>query len=253
MSPASASDVPGYQGDGHRICLWCRRPLEATATRWCSKRCRQTAWRSRRIASLEGRELLPATPGSTPATSSRASETRRLAYADPPYPGLARYYRDQPTYAGEVDHARLLGTLATYDGWALSTSQEALRDVLALCPRGVEVCPWTKTHHPHRARGPSNIHEYLLVMPARRVFPGVPDALVAAVARGGDSDLIGRKPLRFCAWLFALLGAQPQDTFDDLFPGSGVVGRSWAEFRRASGAAQGDVARVLGNAVLPEG
>ena len=29
----------------------------------------------------------------------------RFAYADPPYPGLsARYYRNEPTFAGEVDH-----------------------------------------------------------------------------------------------------------------------------------------------------
>lgn len=49
----------------------------------------------------------------------------RFAYADPPYPGLAaRYYADQPTYAGEVDHAALVASLEAsgYDGWALSTA-----------------------------------------------------------------------------------------------------------------------------------
>lgn len=58
---------------------------------------------------------------------------RRLAYADPPYPGKARlYYREHPDYGGEVDHVELLSRLATYDGWALSTSAAALPSVLAL-------------------------------------------------------------------------------------------------------------------------
>ena len=43
----------------------------------------------------------------------------RLAYADPPYPGQSkRYYGDQPSYAGEVDHAALIERLSGYDGWA---------------------------------------------------------------------------------------------------------------------------------------
>ena len=33
----------------------------------------------------------------------------------------------------------LIGRLADYDGWALSTSAEALPAVLALCPPGVRV------------------------------------------------------------------------------------------------------------------
>ncbi|MGZ4619816.1 MAG: hypothetical protein ACXV3F_14160 [Frankiaceae bacterium] len=41
----------------------------------------------------------------------------RLAYADPPYPGKARLYRDHPDFGGEVDHAALIEHLAAYDGW----------------------------------------------------------------------------------------------------------------------------------------
>jgi hypothetical protein len=32
----------------------------------------------------------------------------RLTYADRPYPGKARLYRDHPDYGGEVDHAVLI-------------------------------------------------------------------------------------------------------------------------------------------------
>jgi hypothetical protein len=40
--------------------------------------------------------------------------------------------------------------------------------------------------------------------------------------------VVGAKPAAVCAWIFALLGAAPGDTLDDLFPGSGAVGRAWA-------------------------
>jgi hypothetical protein len=65
----------------------------------------------------------------------------QLAYADLPYPGSARLYRDHPDYGGEVDHAALIARLAGYDGWALSTSAQALPVVLvlALCPPRVRV------------------------------------------------------------------------------------------------------------------
>jgi hypothetical protein len=68
-----------------------------------------------------------------------ADRPLRLAYADPSYPGKAWLYRDHPDYRGEVDQAALIGRLAAYDGWALSTSAEALSAVLAMCPLGVRV------------------------------------------------------------------------------------------------------------------
>jgi hypothetical protein len=52
----------------------------------------------------------------------------RFAYADPPYPGQSkRLYGSHLDYAGEVDHADLIGRLGSGypDGWALSTSVEA--------------------------------------------------------------------------------------------------------------------------------
>jgi hypothetical protein len=42
--------------------------------------------------------------------------------------------------------------------------------------------------------------------------------------------VIGAKPAAVCRWIFGLLGAQPGDSLDDLFPGSGAVGRAWAAF-----------------------
>lgn len=159
----------------------------------------------------------------------------RLAYADPPYPKLAHYYKHEPTYAGEVDHKLLLAQLeADYpQGWALSTSSEALRDILPLCPRDARVCPWVKPIGPSPLTyGAHNTWEPLIVVRGRDLRPGFRDWLCAQPARHGGS-LLGRKPLAFCAFLFQQLGALPGDTFVDLYPGTGIVGRAWTEFDRA--------------------
>ena len=42
--------------------------------------------------------------------------------------------------------------------------------------------------------------------------------------------VIGAKPAAFCRWVFDLVGATPTDTFDDLFPGSGIVGQAWRAY-----------------------
>ena len=200
-----------------RLCGWCRRVEVSERARFCSRVCRQAAFRLRRRSTL----------------ATVASAAGVFAYADPPYPGLAaRYYRDQPTYAGEVDHAKLIASLRAsgYTGWALSTSSEALRDILPLCPPEARVCAWTKPIGvPSTTNGIHNTWEPVIVVGGRQRQPGVRDWLRAMPARLGGETLPGRKPLAFCAWLFDLLGMQPGDTFVDLFPGTGVVTRAWAE------------------------
>ena len=42
--------------------------------------------------------------------------------------------------------------------------------------------------------------------------------------------VIGAKPGAFCRWVFDLLGAAPGDSLDDLYPGSGAVGKAWATY-----------------------
>lgn len=181
---------------------------------YCSKRCRQTAWRSRQLSHMEGADGQP----------------RRLVYADPPYPGTAaKYYGDQPTFAGEVDHAALVARLVTYDGWALSTSQAALQRVLVLCPPEVRIASWVKPIGVSRqTRGPHNTWEPIIYKPARWLRPGKRDWIRAMPARGGG-DLPGRKPIRVCNFVFDLLGAAAGDSLEDLFPGTEVVTKAWAQ------------------------
>lgn len=215
-------------------CDWCRGPRPAGAARWCSKRCRQTAWRARKIAVAE--DL-----GDTP---------KQLAYADPPYPGTAkRYYQREASYAGEVDHEALVSRLQQYDGWALSTSEDALQYVLSLCPKGVRTAPWVKPiGAAPKTRGPHNTWEPIIYLPARLRRPGFRDWLSTPPARGGGT-LPGRKPLPFCQFLFRLLGASHVDQLDDLFPGTGIVGHAFRQFCEVSRAAAGDASKSSNNDV----
>jgi hypothetical protein len=203
-------------------CAWCNGLVPATSradTRFCSRRCRQAAFRIRRSAPaalLTDRRLV-------------------MAYADPPYPGLAaKYYAGHRDYRGEVDHAVLLSRLeerrksGEIAGWAVSTSSAAARQILSLSPEGAKLCVWAKQVGP----GNGNRHDFweaLVVVPGRPWRLGFSNVLIAATARGGHDRLIGRKPLKFCAWLFDALGMRAGDGFEDLFPGTGTVLAAWRE------------------------
>lgn len=163
----------------------------------------------------------------------------RFAYADPPYPGQAkRHYRKHPDYAGEVDHRELVARLADYDGWALSTAMRSLPSVLALCPPDVLTLAWIKPMSPPLGDHRIYSWEPVIMRPARAPSPGyVTTHLVASppsamYGGAGPGHVIGEKPARFARWLFAAAGLRPGDTFEDLFPGSGAVGREWDAFAR---------------------
>ncbi len=213
-------------GGTRRICAWCEKPIPERARRdavCCSVRCRQARHRFLRAVGY--------------AESVAPGRPLRLAYADPPYPGNARLYRDHPDYGGEVDHAELIRCLGTYDGWALSTSAEALPAVLALCPPGVRVAAWHRGERPTRSRWPLSAWEPVIYWGGRQIIRDAGDSRradsivcgVAAVTTLPDR-VIGAKPAAVCRWIFGLLGAEPGDSLDDLFPGSGAVSRAWAAY-----------------------
>jgi len=237
-----------------RVCAWCRGPIPPAARRdavCCSVRCRQARHRFSRAAG-QPPGAPPRRGGATgrlrlapgyPSRLEAAVGPLRLAYADPPYPGKARLYRGHPDYAGEVDHAALIRRLSTYDGWALSTSAAALPAVLALCPPGARVAAWHRGERPARSRWPLNAWEPVIYHGGRPADPSRPGALQArrvdSLVHGVSplttlpSRVTGTKPAAFCRWVFTLLGAEPGDTLDDLFPGSGAVTRAWAAYTGA--------------------
>jgi hypothetical protein len=156
---------------------------------------------------------------------------RRLAYADPPYPGQGARYGP----GVEVDHAALVERLAEYDGWALSTSAAALLDVWNLAPHA-RCAAWLKTY---AVNGWSRVRwswePVLFVTDRKGIKPGerstVWDGIVCApsCAVGSWQEIPGKgggsKPYEFVRWVMALLDYQDGDELEDLFPGSGAVGR----------------------------
>lgn len=157
-------------------------------------------------------------------------EVRKLAYADPPYPGQAK-----SRYNGsEVDHAALIARLDDeFDGWALSTSAAALLDVWQLAPHA-RCAAWLKTY---AVNGWSRVRwswePVLFVTDRKGLKPGersdVWDGLVCSpkCAVGSWKEVEGKgggsKPYDFVRWVLALLDYEPGDELTDIFPGSGAV------------------------------
>ena len=156
----------------------------------------------------------------------------RIAYADPPYPGQSlKHYGDHPDYAGEVDHAELIERIdRDYDGWVLHTSSTALHSVLPLCPEGVRVMAWVKPFAAFKRNvSVAYAWEPVIVKDVRK--PVVSGRVVMrdfisepiTMKRG----LSGAKPAAVCRWCFEVVGAEPTDELDDLYPGSGAVTEAW--------------------------
>ena len=186
----------------------------------------------------------------------------RIAYADPPYVGQAKkHYRNDPSGipAAEVDHVALFAQLEHFDGWALSASSPSLFGPAGLCaiaPAGARMGSWVKPFGVFRPGvNPAYVWEPVIFKPARsgrRDIPTVRDF-------GRDSDLgpavaanitlrkgvHGAKPPKFARWLFDLLGADPSDTFADLFPGSGAVSDEWVRWMLEARAPVSPVAQAL--------
>jgi hypothetical protein len=70
----------------------------------------------------------------------------RIAYADPPYPGMSHFYKDHPDYGGEVNHTQLVRQdLCEYDGWVLHTaSAHAQGSPQRSAPTRRGCSPWVK-------------------------------------------------------------------------------------------------------------
>ena len=161
----------------------------------------------------------------------------RFAYADPPYLGMGKMYASRHPRAMEWDnpetHRALITRLSDEwpDGWVLSLHTPSLRVLLPMCPNDARVGAWVK--------------------PFASFKPGVNPAYAwePVIWRGGrkrgrdcatERDWLaenitlkkgfpGAKPARFGVWVLGLLGAEQGDTVDDLFPGSGGVGRAMSE------------------------
>lgn len=162
----------------------------------------------------------------------------KVAYADPPYLGLAeKFYGKMHPEAAEYDkpetHQRLIGRMCDeYDAWALSLHTPALRVILPMCPDDVRVLAWTKPFASFKPGvGVAYAWEPVILRGGRRRTreqQTVRDycAVPITLKRG----FCGAKPANFCYWLFEVLNLEPEDEMHDLFPGSNAVMRAWKEW-----------------------
>lgn len=175
--------------------------------------------------------LLGVDPGQAPV-----GRGMRFAYADPPYPGMARLYKDQPLHS-EVNHPLLVQHLCDEfpDGWALSTASTTLRYVLALCPGDVRVMAWVKPFAVFKPNvNPGYCWEPVIVRGGRkrtREQDTVRDWVSCPITL--KRGLVGAKPEGFWAWLLAVLNLTDEDELVDIFPGTGSLERHMAQGRLA--------------------
>lgn len=168
--------------------------------------------------------------------------TLRIAYADPPYPGCAHLYKDHPDYGGEVDHAALVARLyADYDGFILHTSSVALGEILPLIPKGTaRLMAWVKPFCAFKRNvSVAYAWEPVIVKPVRK--PVVRGRIVmrdwVSESITMKKGLTGAKPQAVARWAFEMVGAEPTDVFDDLYPGTGAISEAWCAWQTEFGAA----------------
>ena len=154
----------------------------------------------------------------------------RIAYADPPYLGQANRYPEKQ----EVDHEVLISQLEAYDGWALSCSTPSLKTLLPMCPDDIRIGSWVKTFCSFKPNvNPAFAWEPVIFKPARgyeRKALTIRDWIKGTITL--KRGVIGAKPYYFCTWLFEILGADCDDEFVDLFPGSGAVSKAWESWSK---------------------
>lgn len=178
----------------------------------------------------------------------------RFAYADPPYLGCCNKYGHHHQYPyGCWDDWRTHNMLirdinARFpDGWALSLSSTSLQTILGLCPEDVRVGVWCKTFSAFKkgvrpayawepiifrgGRNPNHGHPH--APPEKNGKQNTPKDFFETWDQDGGilapitmkKGLTGAKPEAVCEWILDLLNVQAGDEVEDVFPGTGVMGR----------------------------
>lgn len=169
--------------------------------------------------------------------------SRFLAYADPPYLGCGKLYKQHHEEALVWDdleqHRNLIDSLSQYDAWAMSLSSPSLQRILPLCPADVRVAAWVKPFASFKPNvNPGYCWEPVIFRGSRkreRRDETVRDFLSASITL--QKGLAGAKPIAFCLWILDLLGYESGDELIDIFPGTGsmaqaleiVNGQAWKQ------------------------
>jgi len=167
----------------------------------------------------------------------------KFAYADPPYLGCGKRYKNLHPRALEWDdpktHSNLIESLCEnyLDGWAMSVSSPSLWTILPMCPKKSRVMAWVKPFAAWKKGAfPPYAWEPVIMFGGRKQSlykDQLPDNYQLPLRDYVDCNitlkkgLTGAKPPKVCRWVFCCLGAEKGDMLDDLFPGTGIVGESW--------------------------
>lgn len=162
------------------------------------------------------------------------------AYADPVYLGCGKLYPEHPDARQWDDpetHRFLIDSLIDQypDGWALSASSVSLLTLAPMLPRHARLCSWTKPFASFKPNvNPGYTWEPVILVGGRRSRARTEMTVKDHIIEPGDAfcepitlrkGLTGAKPERVCNWILDLLGFRVDDQLDDLFPGTGVMGR----------------------------
>jgi hypothetical protein len=159
----------------------------------------------------------------------------KFAYADPPYLGCGKMYVEHHVDATDWDfietHRELVGQLCRDfpDGWALSCSSPSLPILLRECTwPPIRIGAWVKPFASFKPNvNPGYAWEPVIFFGGRkgdRTRATVRDWLAESITL--KKGLTGAKPAAFCEWILDLLGFDhEQDTLNDLFPGTDIMGR----------------------------
>lgn len=168
----------------------------------------------------------------------------KIAYADPPYMNCAHLYKDHPDFGGEVDYSDLLYRLQEqYDGYILHLSSVSLRFILPQLFRDYRVMAWVKPFAAFKRNvSVAYAWEPVIVRAVRK--PVVRKRVVmrdwVAESITLKKGLTGAKPVPLIRWAFEMVGADPTDSLDDLYPGTGIVGTTWKSWQEQYGVTAGD-------------
>ncbi len=150
----------------------------------------------------------------------------RVAYADPPYIGMAHHYG-----VPEIDHEKLIEYMCYDfpDGWALSCTSTTLKQILPHTPKDIRVAAWVKPFCSFKPGvNPAYTWEPVIFRGGRtkreRTEKTIADHLRHNIAIG--KGLFGAKPDMFCWWICDLLGLEAEDEMVDLFVGTGTMTRA---------------------------
>lgn len=168
----------------------------------------------------------------------------KVGFADPPYVdccelynhfhgGDGRCWNDLETTLLLIDRLN-----REYDSWALCCKGD-LPTITELGKRAgpdARLSPWVKPFHSFKPNvNPSHGWEGVIWKASRkrgRYEPTVRDFYIGNITL--KKGLTGAKPPGFNLWVLSLLGFRAEDQLDDLFPGTGSMGRAVAMVRASA-------------------